>query len=232
MVRPRSGCPSLSLSVSSKTQQQPPVAAPGRQRLAPRPAQPRGLSQGLQARWFPGPPSVCSPWSPSGSDAPWPTGGPAPPLAPVPLTPRNFHTCTHSLFPLVRGFRAHAPHHLSHQIRTPSVHRASRTVKIPISQKREPGSKADRLAGGGSGAKPTPALPAILPPPYSSLRTKVSLVQMELSEVQRALILSEGTFWRGLLNPLCLSLAPPSGVHAPPRPSFSTYILLSTDVRP
>ena len=56
-----------------------------------------------------------------------------------------------------------------------------------------------------AGQKPTPALPAILPPPYGSLRTRVSLGQMELSEAQWALILSEGTFWRGLLNPLCLS---------------------------
>jgi len=78
------------------------------------------------------------------------------------------------------------------------------------------------------GQKPTSALPAILPPPSGSLRTRVSLVQMELSEAQWALILSEGTFWRGLLNPLCLSHSPPSGVlprHVPHSPltSFSAH---------
>lgn len=52
-VCPRSGCSSLSLSVSRKTQQQPPFTAPGRQGLAPRPAQPRGPSRGVRAGWLP-----------------------------------------------------------------------------------------------------------------------------------------------------------------------------------
>lgn len=42
------------------------------------------------------------------------------------------------------------------------------------------------------GEKTAPVLSTILPPAYGSLTAKVSLVQMDLSEVKRALIFSEG----------------------------------------